>query len=1277
MLIAISVFLGLVLLALILTQTAWFRNFLIEKVQSIASKQINGELVIGELEGNFLSELKLKNVSLSIKNETVASFESLQLNYNLRALLKKEIHVDSVILRTPFVYLKQEADSTLNLQHILVESEKEKTKSSSSPFTFKINAPFVSIRNGSVKTEFGSEFIPDTVTGFNLLVGGNYSSKDIQVDLEELNFQTRNPSLVVTEISTFIQKDKSGISVDSLLIKTSGTRIAVNGEFQSLDRLEGDLSINPLNKEEFSIFVPSVKLVSSPLISAKFNVMNDTTKTNIKLINGDEILVLNASFYQLTKALNGDEVAVPYRANLSISNVSPEDWIEMAETNSTINGHILLNGSNLFDIKSSVTVIADLKNSIYHKNTFSRFLINGKYQGESAETNLDLETGFGRIHGDAKIKNLNTESPQYHLMLTSENVNPISIVPELRGTLINADVQVDGTGFSPEKANIDAKIKVVNSSIYDVDMDSVYLKSNFSKNELQLDTLIAYVPGANLNGSGIFNIESKELSSVLNLSVDSLAFLNHLVEIPADFDSLVTRVRVAGKLDDIEFSGTVYAKDFDGYSVKSSKLESAFSGNLIKDYLNAQALTRSYYLETGAVVWDSVIVDAGYTPEQISAKASATWKDTLSLDLRTRVYPGDTLKIELPKLEIKSLFSDFYLPDTTQSIELFNNSVSVNNLHLKNYEQPDFNLKISGNLAVGKTDNIQLALENLNIGALNRFIPASDSIHGIISTAVSVSGTMQNPVVKGNIEIKEPGYGNISPGDFSSQLSYSNNVGHIEFSLPELASSGIVNLPMSISSDTSGFKFTPPETFEAEFNVDSLKLSSPEFNQVKNSDISGNLNINLKAEGQIKSPLVYGDIKINNGSFVQPRIGLNYNNVSAKIHFDGNKISVDTLLIKQPKGYLSAHGNVDFDTTLISGNIKNSSLKVIASNFEVIKNRSMELVIKANTSVSMANSIPEFGGDIEIIRSEFYLPELMGTEDGESNMNDEPLLIQALSEPVDSSEIQMDVEQVEKEAKPKPDYLKNLQGRINIEPRNTWIKSDNMSMELRGDLELVKTGPDFEIFGNVSVVRGYYIFYGRRLKIEVGEINFQGGAEIDPMLNINADYTYRDSEKVKRVLGLYVNGKLSEPEISFTLDGDYLSESDAVSILVFGRTSDELSSSNQNGLVGAVGSKMVAQVLTSQLNKTLGTRFNLDMIEINATENWQSAAFVVGKYVTNDLFVTYQRGFGETDGEEITPETITLEYELNSIFFLHLQSGSSKESGLDVILKFEEKKKDK
>jgi len=196
--------------------------------------------------------------------------------------------------------------------------------------------------------------------------------------------------------------------------------------------------------------------------------------------------------------------------------------------------------------------------------------------------------------------------------------------------------------------------------------------------------------------------------------------------------------------------------------------------------------------------------------------------------------------------------------------------------------------------------------------------------------------------------------------------------------------------------------------------------------------------------------------------------------------------------------------------------------------------------------------------------------------------------------------------------------------------------------------------------------------YGRKLNIQESQVIFQGGEELDPMLDIKAEYIYRGSDKEKRYLELLVNGNISEPDITFLLDGSEISETDGISILIFGVTSDEIGYGGQNGLINSVGSNAVASVITSQLSRTIGTQLKLDMIEVTATDNWQSAAFVVGKYVTNDIFVIYERGFGEVDGDEITPETITIEYELNDKLFLRLMSGSSRESGVDIILKFEE-----
>lgn len=63
---------------------------------------------------------------------------------------------------------------------------------------------------------------------------------------------------------------------------------------------------------------------------------------------------------------------------------------------------------------------------------------------------------------------------------------------------------------------------------------------------------------------------------------------------------------------------------------------------------------------------------------------------------------------------------------------------------------------------------------------------------------------------------------------------------------------------------------------------------------------------------------------------------------------------------------------------------------------------------------------------------------------------------------------------------------------------------------------------------------------------------------------------------------------------------------------------------------------------------------------------------VVGKYLTNDLFVSYEQRFDATDQKDIAKYEVKLEYELFRFLFFQLNN-SSNESGFDVILKVNSK----
>jgi autotransporter translocation and assembly factor TamB len=234
-----------------------------------------------------------------------------------------------------------------------------------------------------------------------------------------------------------------------------------------------------------------------------------------------------------------------------------------------------------------------------------------------------------------------------------------------------------------------------------------------------------------------------------------------------------------------------------------------------------------------------------------------------------------------------------------------------------------------------------------------------------------------------------------------------------------------------------------------------------------------------------------------------------------------------------------------------------------------------------------------------------------------------------------------------------------------------------MRVEIGGEVEIVKDGAEFEVFGTINVIRGHYELYGKRFTIKDGTLTFSGGEEINPGLDIDAEYVFRTPSREKKRLSLAISGQALSPVLEFSLDGQMLSEGDALSYVVFGRSLNQLTSGQRTAMASEEKSRSdmakgaIANLLAGRLSETLGKEFNLDVIEIDAQSDWKSASFVVGKYLTTDLFVSYQRGLGTArDQDELVPEIVTLEYELSRHIFLQLVAADARNSGFDVIVKF-------
>lgn len=185
---------------------------------------------------------------------------------------------------------------------------------------------------------------------------------------------------------------------------------------------------------------------------------------------------------------------------------------------------------------------------------------------------------------------------------------------------------------------------------------------------------------------------------------------------------------------------------------------------------------------------------------------------------------------------------------------------------------------------------------------------------------------------------------------------------------------------------------------------------------------------------------------------------------------------------------------------------------------------------------------------------------------------------------------------------------------------------------------------------HVETRRGFASFYGKKFDLTQGQMMFTGSPALNPQLDVTLTRNVSSY-----AITIHAGGKALQPEITLA-STPALDQTDIVSLLVIGKTTDKLTTGEQSSLTKQA-QHLAGSAVLSQLEGTLGESLGLDTIELG-TESTK-----VGRYVTQDLYLSYEH---EVKDREPT-NTIGAEYSLSR----HLRlkgSGSDKgESALDLL----------
>jgi len=572
----------------------------------------------------------------------------------------------------------------------------------------------------------------------------------------------------------------------------------------------------------------------------------------------------------------------------------------------------------------------------------------------------------------------------------------------------------------------------------------------------------------------------------------------------------------------------------------------------------------------------------------------------------------------------------------------------------------------SAALARNQASHAELGLTGIHVGPWLSLFRQGDA-EGELDLHLTVDGTRANPDVGCSVSLRGASLDGFKVPETSLDASIRDSLlsWHLQAAFVEGSVRGQGRLPIRLhAGDSLGF-IDPVRSLEAHLETDKLKIAGFPLSGKKGLAIAGLVDARLDVSGTSHEPKADGVIMVDSGSVSYPAYGISYRDIRLQLRGDGRNISLEQLNISdvEGKGEVTGHGTlqVGFEDSLRVL----PDLTFLARNFDVLSGPLFSATM--NGTVGLHDDSEGrilLDGSVTIERSRLSIRDIGGAAGARDP--DPPMLLIAAG--------RIDTSRSARSDSTKRFRFPPFRGKLEIViPRATWLRGPRLNVELSGRLTVSAVDAATSLEGFLVVEQGTYEFYGRKFVVREGRIDFEGGSEIDPTLFVEVEYEFQ-TDDTENLLTIVVRGKASNPQITFFHNKVPISESDAISYIVFGRKADDLNYGQRSAvsdLGNALAMDLAANMINAQLSSTLGSVLGLDVVRISGEENWNKAVLTAGKYVTDDIFVSYERGIGQSGSSGVVYESARLEYYLFRFLYLQLLEATDKTSGVDIFFKFE------
>lgn len=511
-----------------------------------------------------------------------------------------------------------------------------------------------------------------------------------------------------------------------------------------------------------------------------------------------------------------------------------------------------------------------------------------------------------------------------------------------------------------------------------------------------------------------------------------------------------------------------------------------------------------------------------------------------------------------------------------------------------------------GTLPKEGSGDLQIVIDALQIGDIAALLQDTLDTRGMLSLHTRVRGTAREPLVGGTIALDSATRGGIRLPDMRGTFDYAAlqlTASAQMFKGTQQLLNAEVKLPvdLALSGHQGSRLLDGPLSVDA--HMDSLPLAAlPSFTAAV-ENVRGGVRGDVAVRGTFKDPVLTGFANLTAGSVRIVEPGITLTNGAAALTFKDKQIVVDSLVATSGGGPLRASGTLDVSQFTRPG----FDLQLQATNALMLNNKWGHLKANAAIAVKGPYDAVQVTGKIAVQSGMINAPEQ--TSARRATNLDDPTLVNVL----DSLAVPLG------DRRGSNPFLKNMQMDVAITvARDTWVRNSTANVEIYTPVgvDLLHVRVDnarqaITLEGTINADRGEYTIAGRAFKLTTGSATFLGTADIDPLLQLSAQYEVPRRNREALTILINIGGYLSAPRMTLSSNAQPpLPQSDLISYLAFGRTSTSLLSPEGSG-IGGGGLGVIAQQQLAGLGvgaftdaivrgfEDQGTRAGLDVFRIH------------------------------------------------------------------------------